>query len=69
MDAAWVGPSCVASQPSQKLLDAGGEGGGKEAWPVVLLALDAKTGKETKLNEDKSGGAGPCHVSVSPRGA
>lgn len=61
-------PSFVAIHPSQKFLYAVGEGGGKEGGPVVAFALDAKTGKLTKLNEDKSGGAGPCHVSVSPRG-
>jgi 6-phosphogluconolactonase len=45
-----------------------GEGGGKDGGPVVAFGLDQKTGTLTKLNEDKSGGSGPCHVSVSPDG-
>lgn len=61
-------PSFVAIHPSGKFLYAVGEGGGKEGGPVVAFALDAKTGTLTKLNEDKSGGAGPCHVSVHPKG-
>lgn len=61
-------PSFVAVHPSNKFLYAVGEGGGKDGGPVVAFALDARTGKLTRLNEDKSGGAGPCHVSVHPNG-
>jgi 6-phosphogluconolactonase len=61
-------PSFVAIHPNGKFLYAVGEGGGKDGGPVVAFALDAKTGKLTKLNENKSGGAGPCHISVHPKG-
>jgi 6-phosphogluconolactonase len=61
-------PSFVNIHPNGKFLYAVGEGGGKEGGPVVAFSLDAKTGKLEKLNEEKSGGAGPCHVSISPDG-
>jgi 6-phosphogluconolactonase len=61
-------PSFVAIHPSNKYLYAVGEGGGKDGGPVVAFALDTATGGLTKLNESKSGGSGPCHVSVSPDG-
>ncbi|MFM8272124.1 MAG: lactonase family protein [Gemmata sp.] len=61
-------PSFVAVHPSKKFLYAVGEGGGKDGGPVVAFALDAKTGALTKLNEDKSGGSGPCHIVISPKG-
>jgi 6-phosphogluconolactonase len=61
-------PSFVAIHPNKKFLYAVGEGGGKDGGPVVAFALDAKTGELKKLNENKSGGAGPCHISVSPKG-
>jgi 6-phosphogluconolactonase len=61
-------PSFVTIHPNKKFLYAVGEGGGKDGGPVVAFALDAKTGALTKLNEDKSGGPGPCHIAVSPKG-
>src|SRR5262245_61809393 len=61
-------PSFVAIHPDKKFLYAVGEGGGKDGGPVVAFALDAKTGALTKLNEDKSGGNGPCHIAISPDG-
>src|SRR5829696_5961095 len=61
-------PSFVTIHPNKKFLYAVGEGGGKDGGPVVAFALDAKTGKLTKLNEDKSGGNGPCHIAISPKG-
>src|SRR5262245_52380502 len=61
-------PSFVTIHPNKKFLYAVGEGGGKDGGPVVAFALDAKTGALTKLNEDKSGGPGPCHIVVSPKG-
>jgi 6-phosphogluconolactonase len=45
-----------------------GEGSDKAGGPVVAFALDPKTGTLTKLNEDKSGGPGPCHIAISPKG-
>jgi 6-phosphogluconolactonase len=61
-------PSFVTIHPNKKFLYAVGEGGGKDGGPVVAFAIDAKTGTLTKLNESKSGGSGPCHVVVSPKG-
>ena len=61
-------PSFVAIHPTNKFLYAVGEGGGKDGGPVVAFAIDAKTGNLTKLNENLSGGAGPCHISVHPKG-
>jgi 6-phosphogluconolactonase len=61
-------PSFVAIHPTNKFLYAVGEGGGKDGGPVVAFAIDAKTGALTKLNEQKSGGPGPCHISVSAKG-
>ncbi len=61
-------PSFVTIHPNGKFLYAVGEGGGKDGGPVVAFAIDAKTGNLTKLNENKSGGPGPCHISVHPKG-
>ena len=61
-------PSFLAIHPNKKFLYAVGEGGGKDGGPVVAFALNAKTGKLTKLNEGKSGGSGPCHIAISPSG-
>jgi 6-phosphogluconolactonase len=61
-------PSFVTIHPSGKFLYAVGEGNGKEGGPVVAFALNQATGKLTKLNEAKSGGPGPCHISVHPKG-
>src|SRR5262249_13933272 len=64
--AEMVSPSFLTIHPNGKFLYAVGEGQGKDGGPVVAFALDAKTGKLTKLNELLSGGPGPCHVVVSP---
>lgn len=69
--AAEVGsPSFLAIGADGKFLYAVGEGGaaGKKGGGVYAYALDAKTGKLTKLNEGDSVGSGPCHVSVDPSG-
>ena len=64
-------PSFVAISPSRKNLYAvaevdqfaGGKGGG-----VVAFAIDPATGNLTKLNEQPTGGAAPCHVSLDRLG-
>jgi 6-phosphogluconolactonase len=61
-------PSFVAIHPSGKFLYAVGEGGGSGGGPVAAFSLDAKTGALTKLNQGLSAGAGPCHLSVHPKG-
>jgi 6-phosphogluconolactonase len=61
-------PSFLAIHPTGNFLYAVGEGNGKEGGAVVAFAIDPKTGTLTKLNENKSGGPGPCHISVHPKG-
>jgi 6-phosphogluconolactonase len=38
--------------------------GGKPTGAVAAFALDAKNGKLMPLNQQNSGGGGPCHISV-----
>lgn len=57
-------PSFLAVHPSMKSLYAVGEG----ASGVTAFALDARTGGLVKLNSLPSGGAGPCHIALSPDG-
>lgn len=66
--AEMASPSFVTVHPNKKFLYAVGEGGGKDGGPVVAFAIDGKTGALTKLNEDKSGGPGPCHIVIAPKG-
>jgi 6-phosphogluconolactonase len=66
--AEMASPSFVNIHPNNKFLYAVGEGGGKDGGPVVAFAIDGKTGELTKLNSMLSGGAGPCHISVSSNG-
>lgn len=64
-------PSFVAIDPKGKRLYAVGEVAdfqGKKEGVVSSLAIDPKTGKLALINHESSGGAGPCHVSVSPDG-
>jgi 6-phosphogluconolactonase len=64
-------PSFLAVHPTKKFLYAVGEvsdAQGKRAGAVNAYALDAKTGKLTALNQQTSGGSGPCHVSVDATG-
>ncbi len=59
-------PSFLAISPDGRALYACGEvsGGGK----VSAFSRDPKTGKLVKLNQQESGGSGPCHVSVDATG-
>ncbi|QEL19102.1 lactonase family protein [Limnoglobus roseus] len=69
--AAEVGsPSFLAVHPTNKYLYAVGEGAvkGNKGGGVYAFAIDAATGKLTKLNEGDSVGAGPCQVSIDPSG-
>jgi 6-phosphogluconolactonase len=61
-------PSFVAIHPNGKFLYAVGEGNSKDGGPVAAFSLDAASGKLTKLNQGMSGGSGPCHISVHPKG-
>jgi 6-phosphogluconolactonase len=64
-------PSFVAIDPKANRLYAVGEVSdfnGKKEGVVSSFSIDEKTGKLTLINQQSSGGAGPCHVSVSPDG-
>lgn len=64
-------PSFLAIHPNRKYLYAVGEISdfdGKKSGAVSAFSIDSTTGKLTALNQQPSGGAGPCHVSVDPSG-
>ncbi len=64
-------PSFLAIHPTAKYLYAVGEisdFGGKPAGGVSAFAIDPATGKLALLNQQTSGGPGPCFVSVDRQG-
>jgi 6-phosphogluconolactonase len=64
-------PSFLAIHPNQHFLYAVNEGAnfnGTGAGAVSAFALDPKTGALTSLNQQSSGGAGPCHLVVDRQG-
>jgi 6-phosphogluconolactonase len=64
-------PSFLAVHPNGRFLYAVGELNdfqGKRAGAVSAFALDAKTGKLTLLNQQPSGGQGPCHLALDSKG-
>ncbi len=61
-------PSFLAVHPSLPVVYAVGESGGPEGGAVRAFAMEADTGKLRALDTQSSGGAGPCHVAVSPSG-
>ena len=61
-------PSFLALHPNGKFLYAVGETSGKDGGTVLAYSIDAKSGKLTELNQDKTVGSGPCHISVDPKG-
>ncbi|HMF18384.1 MAG TPA: lactonase family protein [Gemmataceae bacterium] len=64
-------PSFLAIHPNHKFLYAVGEiddFGGKKAGAISAFALDSKTGDLTLLNQQSSGGAGPCHLVLDKAG-
>ena len=66
-----VNPSFLALHPSNKYLYAVGEVGNfdkKNTGAVNAFAIDPKTGMLTLLNQQPSGGAGPCHLVVDKAG-
>lgn len=68
--AATTNPSFLAIHPSHKFLYAVGElsGAGKKAGAISAFALDATTGKLALLNQQGSGGSGPCYVGLDNAG-
>lgn len=66
-----VNPSFLALHPKLPRLYACGEVGqfaGGKGGAVSALAIDEATGRLTLLNQQSSGGAGPCHVAVDREG-
>jgi len=64
-------PTFLAVAPGRNFLYAVSEVnevGGKPTGAVSAFALDARTGKLTLLNQQASGGGGPCHVAVDATG-
>lgn len=64
-------PSFLAIHPTEKFLYAVMEisdFNGKKAGGVGAFSIDAKTGKLTLLNQQSSGGPGPCHIVVDHSG-
>ena len=64
--AAAQNPSFVELHPNGKFLYAVSESGGTGS--VSAFAIDADSGQLKRLNQQPSGGAGPCHVSVDHAG-
>jgi 6-phosphogluconolactonase len=64
-------PSFLAIHPNRRFLYAVGEGdnlGDKNVGSLSAFALDPKTGNLTFLNQESSGGSGPCHIIVDKAG-
>jgi 6-phosphogluconolactonase len=64
-------PAFLALPPQGRFVYAVAEisdAGGKKGGAVAAFARDAATGQLTPLNQQPSGGAGPCHVSVDQTG-
>jgi 6-phosphogluconolactonase len=64
-------PSFLAVHPSRRFLYAVGEVnnfGGQKVGAVSAFGLDAKTGQLTPLNQQPSGGSGPCHLALDHAG-
>ena len=64
-------PSFLAVHPNQRYLYAVGEindFGGKRAGALSAFAVDAKAGKLQLLNQQPSGGLGPCHLALDSKG-
>jgi 6-phosphogluconolactonase len=61
-------PSFLVLSPDERFLYADGEiddFAGKKAGAVSAFSVDKSTGGLTLLNQQPSGGAGPCHVSIT----
>jgi 6-phosphogluconolactonase len=64
-------PSFLAIHPSHKFLYSVNEvtdPAGKKGGGVSAFAIDTKTGNLTLLNQQSSGGPGPCHITVDKLG-
>jgi 6-phosphogluconolactonase len=66
-----TGPSFLAVHPNQRILYAVGETsnlGGKQVGAVRAFGIDEGSGRLTLLNQQPSGGGGPCHLAVDRDG-
>lgn len=66
-----VNPSFLAIHPSRKFLYAVGEVsdlGGKKTGGISAFAIDPKSGDLKLINQQSSGGGGPCHLVVDGTG-
>jgi 6-phosphogluconolactonase len=64
-------PSFLALHPSGRFLYAVSEVsdfGGARTGGVIAFAIDPPSGRLTRLNEEASGGDGPCHLAVDETG-
>jgi 6-phosphogluconolactonase len=64
-------PSFLAINPSERAVYAVNEidnFGGKKAGAISAFAIDARTGNLTNINQQTSGGPGPCHLIVDKSG-
>lgn len=64
-------PAYLAVHPSGRFLYAANEldsFAGKKSGAVSAFAVAEKTGKLTLLNQQPSGGRGPCHIATDPAG-
>jgi len=64
-------PSFLAIHPNKRFLYAANESGdfgGKKSGAVSAFTIDLRSGKLTPLNQQPSGGDGPCHVAVDKAG-
>src|SRR5713101_7180870 len=64
-------PSFLTVHPNHRVLYAVGELDhfqGKSSGAISAFAIDPKTGDLTLLNQQPSGGAGPCHLVVDKQG-
>jgi 6-phosphogluconolactonase len=69
--AQMASPSFLAIHPGMRFLYAVAETsdfGGKRTGSVRAFGMEDKTGRLTLLNQQSSGGAGPCHLSVDNTG-
>ena len=66
-------PSFLVVSPNKKFVYAVGESGGNSkektaGGAVSAFRVDEKTGDLTFLNEQSSGGSGPCHITIDKAG-
>ena len=66
-----ISPSFLALHPNRRFLYAAneiGDWGGKKSGAVSAFVIDSHTGKLVPLNQQPSGGDGPCHLVVDRTG-